>query len=362
MAINVNRRSFVAIVGGAVCSTILTGCGGSQTSSSAVSSNSSVSSATQGDADYKILVNNQHEIPTNWEDTIELVEYKNSEDWGGKVESKAYDAYLALKDDLANENVFIDLDSAYRSVEAQQKVWDEFLQKYGEAYTRTHVAKPHHSEHHTGLALDVFLIIDNKGVYENEDMLKHPDIWKKIHAKLADHGFILRYLPGKKYITGYSYEPWHIRYLDDSSTAHEIMDKGLTYEEYLNDVDPLVKDCTVDYGTSETFIEKDMDYALDAILTEFATWKGCTLKRIAYAGDKASADDLIYVNDLRKDKLPEHPEFDQSIVFVTDFHSPSAENAEGTAWEPDKDYNDYTWHLGRTGEDGTWELMSWGYA
>lgn len=63
--------------------------------------------------------------------------------------------------------------------------------------------------------------------------VQYPEIWAKIHAKLADHGFILRYLDGKEAITGYSYEPWHIRYVNDVTIAKEIMDKGITLEEYL---------------------------------------------------------------------------------------------------------------------------------
>jgi hypothetical protein len=64
-------------------------------------------------------------------------------------------------------------------------------------------------------------------------MVQYPEIRAKVHAKLADHGFILRYLDGKEDITGYSYEPWHIRYVNDASIAKEIMDKGITLEEYL---------------------------------------------------------------------------------------------------------------------------------
>ena len=67
----------------------------------------------------------------------------------------------------------------------------------------------------------------------NEDMVNYPEVWSKIHAKLADHGYILRYPEGKEDITGYSYEPWHIRYLDDPELAREITEQGLTLEEYL---------------------------------------------------------------------------------------------------------------------------------
>ena len=98
---------------------------------------------------------------------------------------------------------------------------------------KQYVAVPGFSEHHTGLALDLYLIIDGKDVVLNEDMVQYPEIWEKIHAKLADHGFILRYLEGKEDITGYSYEPWHIRYIDDPAVAKEIMDEGITLEEYL---------------------------------------------------------------------------------------------------------------------------------
>ena len=47
-------------------------------------------------------------------------------------------------------------------------------------------------------------------------------------------------------------------------------------------------------------------------------------------------------------------------MLKSDFHSPSEEDAAGTAWQPDTDYNDYEWHLGRTG-DGDWQLVTWGY-
>ena len=67
--------------------------------------------------------------------------------------------------------------------------------------------------YHTGLALDLYLNIDGKDVYLNEDMVKYPEKWAKIHSKLPDYGFILRYPKGKEEITGYSYEPWHIRYV-----------------------------------------------------------------------------------------------------------------------------------------------------
>ena len=63
-------------------------------------------------------------------------------------------------------------------------------------------------------------------------MIAQKEIFDVIHSKLADHGFILRYLKGKDSITGYSYEPQHFRYVGEKD-AKEIKKKGITLEEYL---------------------------------------------------------------------------------------------------------------------------------
>ena len=66
-------------------------------------------------------------------------------------------------------------------------------------------------------------------------MIAEKEIFAKVHEKLPKYGFILRYLEGKDDKTGYSYEPWHFRYINDPALAKEIMDKGITLEEYLGE-------------------------------------------------------------------------------------------------------------------------------
>ena len=183
--------------------------------------------------DYLVLVNKENKLPDDWEEKLETVTVKNSLGDDVEVEKEAYGAYLKLKDALAAEDVRVDLDSARRSVAEQQRIWDDFMEKYGETYTKRTVAVPGYSEHHTGLALDLYLNIDGEDVYYNEDMVEYPEVWEKIHAKLAEYGFILRYLEGKEAITGYGYEPWHIRYVGSAEIAKEIADRGVTFEEYL---------------------------------------------------------------------------------------------------------------------------------
>ncbi len=184
--------------------------------------------------DYLILVNKQNKLPDNWEEIVNLVDTKNFQDETIKVEKEALEKFNELRDDLLKDGVDIELDSVYRSVKRQQEIWDEFSEEYGEEYTKKYVAVPGYSEHHTGLAIDVCLKKDGKFIYENNEMTAEKEIFAKVHAKLADYGFILRYLEGKEDITGYGYEPWHLRYIRDKEIAKEIMSKGLTLEEYLN--------------------------------------------------------------------------------------------------------------------------------
>ena len=184
--------------------------------------------------DYLVLVNKENKLPDDWEKTVEIVTVKNSFGDEVEVDKAAADAYQKLKDALEKDDVKIDLDSSRRTVEEQQKIWDDFMEKYGEVYTKRTVAVPGYSEHHTGLALDLYLNIDGEDVYYNEDMVQYPEVWAKIHARLAEFGFILRYLEGKEAITGYGYEPWHIRYVGSDKIAKEITDKGITLEEYLD--------------------------------------------------------------------------------------------------------------------------------
>ena len=184
---------------------------------------------------YMVLVNKESKLPDDWENQIELVDVYTNLDQTYKVEKKTAEAFEKLRKALAEEHVIIELDSTYRTVKQQQEIWDEFLEEYGEEYTKTYVAVPGTSEHHTGLAIDVKLVKDGVIIDENDDMTAETELFAKVHAKLAEYGFILRYPVGKEDITGYGAEVWHFRYLDDPEIAKEIMDKGITLEEYLKD-------------------------------------------------------------------------------------------------------------------------------
>ena len=195
---------------------------------------------TEGKYDYLVLVNKYTKLPDSWEKNVELVDTKNAWDEDIQVEKEAYEEYKKLAKDVNKElekyNATIELDSTYRSVKAQQELWDEWSAdpEKGPDYVKKYVAVPGYSEHHTGLAIDICLKIKGELVYDNDEMKEQKDIFSVVHSKLADYGFILRYLDGKDDITWYSYEPRHLRYIWDVNIAKEIMEKWLTLEEYLN--------------------------------------------------------------------------------------------------------------------------------
>ena len=188
---------------------------------------------------YLVLVNKQNKLPDDWEANLELASTKNAWDEDIQVEKEAFEQFKKFKEDVDKDlkefNTTIELDSTYRSVKAQQELWDTWSADptKGPEYVKKFVAVPGFSEHHTGLAIDICLKKNGELVYDNDAMIAEREIFSKIHAKLADYGFILRYLEGREDSTGYTYEPWHFRYVGSSKVAKEIMDNNLTLEEYL---------------------------------------------------------------------------------------------------------------------------------
>ena len=182
---------------------------------------------------YLTLVNKENLIKDNYFKYLELIDYHDVLNSPIKVEKETLESYLQLKSFLEKKNIEVGIDSAYRTIEEQQKIIDEFTLKYKEAYKKKYVAPVRTSEHHTGLAVDLSIKVDKEFLIENEDLMANENIYLEIHKYLKDFGFILRYPKGKEKITGYSYEPWHIRYVG-KTPAKIIYENNLCLEEYLN--------------------------------------------------------------------------------------------------------------------------------
>lgn len=119
--------------------------------------------------------------------------------------------------------------SGFRSYQEQRDLWESSISENGREFTEQYVARPLHSEHQTGLAVDVGLNV------EKIDFIRpyFPDEGKcrAFRLNAAKFGFILRYPAEKEHITHISHEPWHFRYV---GVPHaEIMEQnGFTLEEY----------------------------------------------------------------------------------------------------------------------------------
>lgn len=181
---------------------------------------------------YLTIVNKANEIKNCYYENLKLVECKDIFGNNIKVEKVTYDAYIKLKKNLEIMGIFVEISSAYRSIEQQQEIIDEYTIKYGLNYVKKYVAPIKTSEHHTGLALDLALVVNGKKCSNNEEAFMHEDIYLETHKYLSEFGFILRYPKGKENITGYDYEPWHIRYVGKEA-AELIYKNDLTLEEYV---------------------------------------------------------------------------------------------------------------------------------
>lgn len=121
--------------------------------------------------------------------------------------------------------------SGYRKKSEQIRIFEDSLQKNGREFTQTYVALPDHSEHQTGLAIDL------AKKQENIDFIR-PEFpscgsFRKFRRLAALAGFVERYPEGKEHITGIGAEPWHFRYVGYPH-ARIMTEQGMVLEEYMD--------------------------------------------------------------------------------------------------------------------------------
>ena len=123
--------------------------------------------------------------------------------------------------------------SGWRSRTEQQQIYSSSLAEHGEAFTRQYVALPGCSEHETGLAVDMALVLPQ--IDYLTPAFPYEGICQSFRNAAASYGFIERYPQGKEGVTGIGHEPWHFRYVGQPH-ATLISRQGLTLEEYLDDL------------------------------------------------------------------------------------------------------------------------------
>ena len=174
-------------------------------------------------SNYKyILVNKENRLNSDFKPNT-LVKVTRCSLGNFYLEEETATAYEYMCLNLIDEGLNISINSAYRSYEEQEKLYDDYLKLYGKNYVNKYVAVPGYSEHQTGLALDLESL--------DCDIFKNSKEYRWIKNNAYKYGFILRYQEGKENITGYNAEEWHIRYVGRNA-AEYIYKNNITFEEY----------------------------------------------------------------------------------------------------------------------------------
>lgn len=141
-----------------------------------------------------------------------------------KVVDYVKDAFLSLSSDAKAIGLNIYASSGYRSYSNQKYIYENYVSMDGKENADRYSARAGYSEHQTGLAIDVNTI---DMTFDNTS----ESVWLRENA--YKYGFIIRYPKGKEEITGYMYEPWHIRYVGKELSNKLYKDGSyITLEEY----------------------------------------------------------------------------------------------------------------------------------
>lgn len=178
-------------------------------------------------SDLCVLVNKYRKLPSDYSpDDLEMIDARFNPE-GLSLRSCARSAFEKMCEDALMEGIGLFAVSAFRSFAYQQEVYyryktDEMSLEDYQAMRDKVSARAGHSEHQTGLAVDI---------NDLEESFENTKEGKWLAANSYKYGFILRYPKGKEGITGYNYEPWHFRYLG-KKLACDVYKSGLTYDEY----------------------------------------------------------------------------------------------------------------------------------
>ena len=143
--------------------------------------------------------------------------------FGDGLTSETVAAFEAMRAEAAAAGHSLYISSGFRSYWAQESIYNRYVAADGQAEADRYSARPGHSEHQSGLTFDLNCICESFGHQAD-------GIWVRDNAHRF--GFVVRYPQGKEAITGYIWEPWHLRHLG-VSVATELYSSGLTLEEYL---------------------------------------------------------------------------------------------------------------------------------
>ncbi|MEF2246174.1 M15 family metallopeptidase [Paenibacillus sp. IITD108] len=238
-------NKWIAAFGACLLAMQLTGCSDSAVKADPAASEIPVGGAVESDKpsppaqDPSIvaLVNKQQSLDETYvpDDlvTVDVPTVLNNPEVN-QLRREAAGALKEMFDKAADAGIKLYARSGYRSFQTQRQLFENYAAKHGEEAANRYSARAGQSEHQTGLVMDVTSESVNLQLEETFGETAEGE-WLSEHAH--EFGFIIRYPKGQEKITGYIYEPWHIRYLG-TELAGKVYTSGLTYEEYLEKEKP----------------------------------------------------------------------------------------------------------------------------
>ena len=149
--------------------------------------------------------------------------YSLPESYAPGIDKTAESALNKMINAAKQDGINLFIKSGYRSYSTQKTLYNNYVARDGVAAADRYSARPGHSEHQTGLAFDLNSLEQSFGETKEGK-------WLAEHCH--EYGFIIRYPKDKEDVTGYMYEPWHVRYLGDD-IAKDVYESGKCLEEYL---------------------------------------------------------------------------------------------------------------------------------
>ncbi len=173
--------------------------------------------------DTLVLVNKFNNLTEDFEPT-DLVSipltYAYSNNYLREIAS---DAFVSMARSALDDDIKLIAQLSYRSYETQESAYNRYANESGVKYADDISARAGHSEHQTGLSLDI--VTTEKVDFVDSEAF----VWLTTNAH--KYGFILRYPENSEHITGYNFEPWHYRYVG-IDVATKIYNQGITFDEY----------------------------------------------------------------------------------------------------------------------------------
>ncbi len=184
--------------------------------------------------DILVLVNKRRYLDSSYKPSdliVPDVKFSFDEEREKKyMRKEAAEALEELFGQAYEEGIYIFALSGYRSYSTQKWLFENKASEIGEEEANKIIARPGESEHQTGLAMD---ITSQSVQFDLKTRFGETEEGKWIKNNAHKFGFIIRYTKDKEDITGYNYEPWHIRYVGKKA-AEEIYNRGIALEEYLS--------------------------------------------------------------------------------------------------------------------------------